>query len=204
MTTAHQPPLHQPASSLRERKKLRTRQTLADTAVALFAERGFDSTPLDVLLERVEVSRRTFFRNYRSKEDVALTAVKELWSTFLGVLDEREQSGRLVDVFRDTMLATLDRMGSTWHPRFAATLRLIEESPSLNGYSLRHCHEIQSEIKERLGTPDTLELRLALEFCVAAWRCAYDQWLPDCDPAQLPRCVRAAFNAMNDGLSAEI
>ncbi|WP_326615491.1 TetR family transcriptional regulator (plasmid) [Streptomyces scopuliridis] len=203
MTTAHQPPPHQPAS-LRERKKLRTRQTLADTAVALFAERGFDSTPLDVLLERVEVSRRTFFRNYRSKEDVALTAFKELWSTFLGALDEREQSGRLVDVFRDTMLATLDRMGSTWHPRFAATLRLIEESPSLNGYSLRHCDEIQSEIKQRLGTPDTLELRLALEFCVAAWRCAYDQWLPDCDPAQLPRCVRGAFNAMNDGLSAEI
>lgn len=198
MTTVREP------ASLRERKKLRTRQALAETAVSLFTERGFDDTPLDALLETVEVSRRTFFRNFRSKEDVALTAVKQLWSTYLLVLEETERSGRLADVFRDAMLATLDRMDEDWYPRFSATLRLIEESPSLNGHSLRHCAEMQAEITRRLGAPDSLEARLIVEFCVAAWRCALDEWLPDCSPGELPRCVRHTFATMPRSLDVEV
>ncbi|MBB4932901.1 AcrR family transcriptional regulator [Lipingzhangella halophila] len=198
MTTAD------PPASLRERKKLRTRQALAENAVSLFTERGFDNTPLDALLERVEVSRRTFFRNYRSKEDVALTAVKQLWSTFLLVLDETEKSGQLVDVFRDAMLATLDRMDGDWYPRFSATLKLIEQSPSLNGHSLRHCAEIEAEVTRRLGVPDSLEVRLLIEFFVAAWRCALEEWLPECVPGELPQCVRRSFAAMHRSLRVEV
>jgi AcrR family transcriptional regulator len=189
----------QPAT-LRERKKLRTRQVLAETAVSMFSERGFDNTPLDALLDEVEVSRRTFFRNFRSKEDVALTAVKQLWSAYLDVLDETEKSGPLADIFRDAMLATLDRMDADWYERFPATLRLIEQSPALNGHALQHCAEIQSEVVQRLGDPHRLELRLLVEFCVATWRCALDEWLPACTPGELPECVRRAFATMADSL----
>ncbi|HVQ18680.1 MAG TPA: TetR family transcriptional regulator [Actinomycetes bacterium] len=194
MTTSGQP------ATLRERKKLRTRQALAETAITMFSEHGFDTTPLDALLDAVEVSRRTFFRNYRSKEDVALTAVKQLWSAYLNVLDETEKSGSLVDIFRDAMLTTLDRMDKDWYQRFPATLRLIEQSPSLNGHSLRHCSEIQTEIAHRLGDQRSLELRLLIEFCVATWRCALDEWLPTCTPGELPNCVRRAFATMQNSL----
>ncbi|MBW4719400.1 TetR family transcriptional regulator [Saccharothrix obliqua] len=189
--------------TLRERKKLRTRQALADTAISMFGERGFDATPLDAVLDAVEVSRRTFFRNFRSKEDVALIDVKQLWSTYLDVLDEAEKSGPLVDVFRDAVLATLDRMTEDWYGRFPVTLRLIERSPSLEGYSLRHCAEVQEEIARRLGDPRRLELRLLIEFCVATWRCALAEWLPDCAPGELPACVRRAFAVMDAGLRLE-
>jgi AcrR family transcriptional regulator len=194
MTTSEHP------TSLRERKKQRTRQVLADTALSVFGERGFDTTPLNDLLDAVEVSRRTFFRNFRSKEDVALTAVTQLWSAYLDVLDEADRSGPLVDVFRDAMLATLDRMGEDWYRRFPPTLRMIERSPALEGYTLRHCAEVQREIAHRLGEPRRLELRLLIEFCVATWRCALDEWLPDCAPGELPECVRRAFAAMDDSL----
>ncbi|MGW5705727.1 TetR family transcriptional regulator [Amycolatopsis japonica] len=194
MTTSGEP------ATLRERKKLRTRQALAETAIVLFGEHGFDATPLDALLEAVEVSRRTFFRNYRSKEDVALTAVKQLWSDFLITLDETGKSGSLVDVFRDALLTTLARMDDDWYERFPATLRLIDHSASLNGHSLRHCAEIQTEVAHRLGDPRDLELRMLIEFCVATWRCALDEWLPDCAPGELPGHVRRAFSAMNDSL----
>jgi AcrR family transcriptional regulator len=198
MTTSEQP------ATLRERKKLRTRQALAETAITIFSARGFDATPLDVLLDAVEVSRRTFFRNFRSKEDVALTAVKQLWSAYLDVLDETEKSGLLVDVFRDAMLATLERMDDDWYRRFPATLRLIEQSAALDGHSLRHCAETQVGIAQRLGDPRHLELRLLIEYCVAAWRWALDEWLPDCAPGELPGCVRHAFGAMDDALRLEV
>jgi AcrR family transcriptional regulator len=192
-TTSGQP-------TLRERKKLRTRQALAETAISMFSERGFDDTPLDALLDAVEVSRRTFFRNFRSKEDVALTAVTQLWDAYLDVLDETEKSGPLVDIFRDAMLATLDRMDESWYGRFPATLRLIEQSPALNGHSLRYCAEIQAEIAHRLGDQRSLELRLLIEFCVATWRCALDEWLPACAPGELPDRVRRAFATMEESL----
>ncbi|WP_345555756.1 TetR family transcriptional regulator [Streptomonospora halophila] len=197
MTTAPQP------ATLRERKKQRTRRVLAETAVTLFTERGFDETPLDALLDEVEVSRRTFFRNFRSKEDVALTALKQLWSAYLDVLDETPKSGRLVDVLRDAMLATVERMDGDWYRRFAPTLRLVARSAALEGHSLRHCAEMQTRIADRLGTADSLELRLLIEFAVAAWRCALDEWLPDCDPGELPACVRRAFASMDAGLHLE-
>jgi AcrR family transcriptional regulator len=189
----------QPAT-LRERKKLRTRRALVETAVTMFSERGFDDTPLDALLDAVEVSRRTFFRNFRSKEDVALAAVKQLWSAYLDVLDETEKSGSLADIFRDAMLTTLDRMDESWYRRFPATLRMIEQSPALNGHTLLHCAEIQAEIAHRLGDQRDLQLRLLLEFCVATWRCALDEWLPACTPGDLPECVRRAFATMEDSL----
>lgn len=198
MTTSEQP------ATLRERKKLRTRQALADAAVTLFGERGFDSTPLDALLEDVEVSRRTFFRNYRSKEDVALTAVKQLWDVYLDVLDGTEKSGPLADIFLSAMLTTLERMDEDWYRRFPLTLRLIADSPALDGHTLRHCAEVQAEIARRLDGQDRLELRLLIEFFVAAWRCALDEWLPECTPGELPALLRRACASMNSALTLQV
>ncbi|MFI6811894.1 TetR/AcrR family transcriptional regulator [Nonomuraea sp. NPDC050328] len=192
--------VEQPAT-LRERKKLRTRQALIDTALTLFGERGFDNTPLDALLEQVEVSRRTFFRTFRSKEDVALTAVKQLWDTYLEVLDGIQKSGPLADVFLAAMLTALERMDEDWYRRFPLTLRLIADSPALDGYTLRYCAEVQAKIARLVDGQNRLELRLLIEFFVAAWRCALDEWLPDCTPGELPTLLRRTCSTMNAALS---
>ena len=57
---------------LRERKKDKLRQALFTSAVRLFEERGFASTSIDDIANEVEVSRKTFFRYYASKEDVVV------------------------------------------------------------------------------------------------------------------------------------
>ncbi|MFI8089492.1 TetR/AcrR family transcriptional regulator [Streptomyces sp. NPDC086080] len=47
-----------------------TRIRLADAAFALFDERGYEQTTVDDIAERAGVGRTTFFRQYRSKEEV--------------------------------------------------------------------------------------------------------------------------------------
>ncbi len=46
------------------------RDRLADAAFALFDERGYEQTTVDDIAERAGLGRTTFFRHYRSKDDV--------------------------------------------------------------------------------------------------------------------------------------
>lgn len=46
------------------------RERLADAALALFEERGYDDTTVDDIAERAGVGRSTVFRHHRSKEDL--------------------------------------------------------------------------------------------------------------------------------------
>lgn len=55
-------------TGLRERKKRRTRELLAQSAVELIGERGLDGVSVADICENVEVSRSTFFRYFDSKE----------------------------------------------------------------------------------------------------------------------------------------
>ncbi|MGV9311248.1 TetR family transcriptional regulator [Streptomyces sp. NPDC003691] len=183
---------------LRERKRLRTRRALVDTALTRYTRDGFDRTTLDDLTDEVEISKRTFFRYFDSKEDVALAPEKEFWSAFLDVLREnlRERetglSGPVLGALHRTLITALERMDGEWERQFAESRRLVERVPSLAAHSLQHCAETADAVLALLATglgpleaddtlpaepgTDELRLRIALEITVAAFRCALHAW----------------------------
>lgn len=74
--------------SLRERKKLETRNRVLDTAIQLFQEQGFEQTSIDEIAAQANISRGTFFNYFANKEAVLLELAQ----------NELRELGRLVEI----------------------------------------------------------------------------------------------------------
>ncbi len=57
---------------LRQRTRDAVRQQIAEVALVMFDEQGFDETTVDQIAAAVDISPRSFFRYFASKEDVVL------------------------------------------------------------------------------------------------------------------------------------
>ncbi|GAA1917559.1 TetR family transcriptional regulator [Streptomyces sodiiphilus] len=168
---------------LRERKKWRTRHTLVGTALRLFRQHGFAEVTLDRLCAEAEVSKRTFFRYFASKEDVALHAEAELQEAFARRLAAAAAEGPLLGVLRASLIAAIEEQSSSWEERFIAGRYLAARTPGLRDHSTLSWYAAQSRVvealEERLGADGREDVRLRMlgEFALAAWRCGVRNWV---------------------------
>jgi AcrR family transcriptional regulator len=169
---------------LRERKRLRTRRAIADIALRLFTEKGFDATTVEELVDEAEVSRSTFFRAFATKEAAAVEAETELWTTYLGELADRRPSGAVLAELRDTLARTAGVLPPDWDHRYIATRRLILTAPALLGHVEYQRTGVERQVvaclAEKLGLdPDDLRLRILAELATTAWSVAARDWVRD-------------------------
>lgn len=175
---------------LRERKKLRTRQALVDTALELFTERGFDGVTLNELCDAVDVSKRTFFRTFGSKEDVVLAPVHDLWAAFMEELETVEPtSGPVFVLLGDVLITALGRMSPDgWAERMRLSRGLTARTPSMEAHGLAFCHRtgaaVVAVMQRRFDMhvrPDPYGLRpqLAVDLLMAAFQRAMERWVTD-------------------------
>jgi len=86
---------------LRERKKQRTRDTIARAALRLFAERGYDETTLAEIAEAADVAPRTIFAYFENKEDILFSDEMGIFNELKRRLDGRPAGTTTVDALRE-------------------------------------------------------------------------------------------------------
>ena len=118
---------------LRETKKLRTRQEIADTAMRLFVERGFDHVTVAEVAAAAGVSEKTVFNYFPTKEDLFFDEVPARQAAAVEAIRQRRPGESVVAALRRLQARECPRLCS---PGFATFARIIEESPALQAKEL--------------------------------------------------------------------
>jgi AcrR family transcriptional regulator len=175
--------------SLTERRTAATRLDIAETAAALFAERGADATTVDDIAAEAGISTRTFWRYFATKEQALAPLLSQQ-------VNDVVEHVRLRPAHEDIVEATTEAMGETIlapseAERLASLIRLVQETPALRAVWLDIHRAAEDRLipafAQRAAAPaDSLELRLAAALTNTALRVALEAWAYD-DPAGDPR-----------------
>lgn len=146
---------------LRERKKLGTRLDLARAALALFEERGYDETTVDDIAARAGVSRRTFFRYFRSKDEVFIVDPEGKLAAMHRALAEGPPDEPTIDALRRGMVAMIEVY---WEPELSrAVYGLLLREPRVAAlamaYQVRFADALAHEVAVDMGVDERLDPR---------------------------------------------
>jgi AcrR family transcriptional regulator len=197
------------AVGLRERKKEQTRRALADAALELFVERGFDATTVEEIAAACDVSPRTFFRYFACKEDVLFEDGDERLQRLVGLVLARPGdeppftalAGALLDFAdeherrRRTFLHRYQVLGTTESLRSRQTERQVGWESAL-----------AEALRQRPGAKrlDDLFVRVQVATATAALRIAMQVWAEGEGRGDFASLLARALEQVGEGRMDEV
>jgi AcrR family transcriptional regulator len=137
-------------SGLIERNKQRTRRELAEAAARLFLERGYPSTTVQDIADAADVSPRTFFRYFPSKEDVITAIASTTMDEALDHLAGHDERESLRSVLTAMLTASLAPVGED--PGSARAFQfMLRDTPALRGRWLEEQRRNRDRLAEALA-----------------------------------------------------
>ncbi|MFE3504586.1 TetR/AcrR family transcriptional regulator [Kitasatospora sp. NPDC059160] len=143
----------------RERKKAQTRQSLADAALELFLERGYDQVGVKDVADHADVSVTTLFKHFSGKEALVFDQDDELEAELVAAVRDRAPGMSIPRALREHMLRKQTQLAvHATDPRFADFTRLVQETPALCDYAqrmwTRHEAALARAVAEAVGAPE--------------------------------------------------
>jgi AcrR family transcriptional regulator len=143
-----------PREGLRERKKRLTRQQISDVATALFVARGFEQVKISEIAELVDVSQKTVYNYFPTKESLVFDQADETIAALASALRERaageSPTKAVLRALRQDM-RRFDDLPEALHvflPRFA---QMITSTPSLRAAWLDLQGQLIAVVTEELA-----------------------------------------------------
>lgn len=190
-------------TSLRERKKVKTRRTIQEQALRLFAEQGYDATTVEQIAEAAEVSPSTFFRYFPTKEDVVVQ------DDYDPILMEaiRTQPPDLppLPAMRAAFRTAFEAMGPEELGRMLARAKLTTSVPALRGRTVEGLFStidmLAAAVAGRSGRdPRSAAVRTLVGAVMGVMLPAIFTWVEQDGRTPLPVLLDEAFGYLEAGL----
>jgi AcrR family transcriptional regulator len=182
-------------SGRRERKKAATRQKIADTALRLFLDRGYDAVGIRDVAAEADVAVTTVFSHFASKEALVFERDEDFEQGLARAVTDRAPHEPLIPALRREIQAmvrhcTADSAAPIW--------RMIDESPALRQFEesmrLRHAESLATAIAADLDLPQTTTVcRTIARFVIDAHSLARAAADPDAALDEIFRMIEAAW-----------
>ncbi|MFD5049781.1 TetR/AcrR family transcriptional regulator [Streptomyces tendae] len=184
-------------SGRRERKKAATRQKIADTALRLFLERGYDAVGIRDVAAEADVAVTTLFSHFASKEALVFEQDEDFEHRLTRAVTDRAPNEPLIPALRREVLAlvrhcTADSAAPIW--------RMIDASPALRKYDetvrLRHAEALAAAIAAdpALTRSETVARTLA-RFVIDAYSLSRESPDPEAALDEIFPMIEAAWQA---------
>ena len=181
----------------RERKKSETHQQLRSAALQLVARHGLQRVTVEDIAEAADVSTRTFYDHFASKEDAIVgfdaVRVNQLRASLLARPPDEEP----LQALRAVMRELLDQSSEQWPLR----MEIIRSDPELLARMFASFASVEQAmvevIGERTGTEPDRDLYPVLVTAVAtgAFRASVASWHRTGQTVPLSKIFDAAFDA---------
>jgi AcrR family transcriptional regulator len=166
------------APGLRQRKRQQTRERLTQAAMALFLDRGFEATTLDDIAAAADISRRSFFHYFASKEDVVFAWQEESTAALIAAVAARPANESMLAAAENAIYAMVRQL----KPGEAiAIARLKRDNPALQARDQVKHEKLERALAEALGKraghkAEKLQSRLVAMIATGAMRIAGEFW----------------------------
>ncbi|MEU9645108.1 TetR family transcriptional regulator [Streptomyces sp. NPDC048188] len=185
-------------SGRRERKKAATRQKIADTALRLFLERGYDAVGIRDVAAEADVAVTTVFSHFASKEALVFEQDEDFEQRLTRAVTDRAPDEPIVPALRREILAlvrhcTADGAAPVW--------RMIDASDALRRYDesmrLRHADALARAIAAEPGlTRSETAARTLARFAIDAYSLAREAPDPEAALDEIFPMIEAAWEAV--------
>jgi AcrR family transcriptional regulator len=212
MTLADTAPVAEPRASLRERKKLATRRSLRRHALDLVAQRGFEHVTVEDIAEAADVSPRTFFNYFPSKEAALFGADPERVAALRERILRQAPGESALTALRHVLVAEarivtheLSELGGDPQDMLRR-MKAVRADPHLRAAQSAHMASLEcamaEAVAERLGTDPARDPYPALLAGIAGAviRASTVFWASSGGAEPLDQLTDRAFQALADGL----
>jgi AcrR family transcriptional regulator len=191
----------------RDRKKAETREALRWAALQLALEHGYEQLTVEAITEAADVSLRTFFNYFSSKDDALLGPDPARAASLAAGLADRPAGEPPVAALR-AVFGELAESFAERQPMWQARMELLRANPQLwpqmhAGFSSFE-RTLTEAVAARTGCDPTVDLYpgVVAAAAVGAMRVAVAHWRAAGESASLPALVVAAFDVLAAGLIA--
>lgn len=179
----------------RERKKAATRQKIADTALRLFLERGYDAVGIRDVAAEADVAVTTLFSHFGSKEALVFERDTTFEQHLTQAVTNRTPHEPLIPALRREIHAMVRHCTA---PGAALIWRMIDQSPTLREYEesmrLRHAEVLATAIAADPDlSPTPIACRAIARFVIDAYALAREAADPDTVMDEIFPMIEAAW-----------